>query len=134
MNAFDLFDIFTQSNKYYTFHCHIWKSTDISKMWFMKWTVKPNVLLSGRFTAKFELVFVLTWKTLFLRGSILKPTERTGFSKKRYEGFSKYPSIWEIGVFLCGSQWKFWTFSILQLWNKFSGKRKPFLKNRSTVF
>ena len=43
----------------------------------MKWAVKPNVLLSGRFTAKFELVFVLTWKTLFLRGSILKPTERT---------------------------------------------------------
>ena len=43
----------------------------------MKWTVKPTVLLSGSFTAKFELVFVLTWKTLFLRGSILKPTERT---------------------------------------------------------
>ena len=43
----------------------------------MKWTVKANVLFSGRFAAKFELVFVLTWKTLFLRGSILKPTERT---------------------------------------------------------
>ena len=43
----------------------------------MKWTVKTNVLFSGRFAAKFELLFVLTWKTLFLRGSILKPTERT---------------------------------------------------------
>ena len=43
----------------------------------MKWTVKANVLFSGRFAAKFELLFVSTWKTLFLRGSILKPTERT---------------------------------------------------------
>ena len=31
-------------------------------------------------------------------------------------------------MFLCDNQWKFQTFSILQLWNKFSGKRKPFFK------
>ena len=36
--------------------------------------------------------------------------------------------------FLCDNQWKFQMFSILQLWNKFSGKRKPFSKNWSTIF
>ena len=34
------------------------------------------LLLSGSFTAKFGLVFVLNWKTLFLRGFIVKPIER----------------------------------------------------------
>ena len=34
------------------------------------------LLLSANFTAKFELVFVLNWKTLFLRDFILKTTER----------------------------------------------------------
>ena len=38
-------------------------------------------------------------------------------------------SVWEIGMFLCDNQWKFQTFSILWLWNKFSGKRKPFSWN-----
>ena len=37
-------------------------------------------------------------------------------------------------MFLCDNQWKFWTFLILQLWNKFSGKRKPFSENWSTIF
>ena len=34
------------------------------------------LLLSVTFTAKLELIFVLTLKTLFLRILILKPTER----------------------------------------------------------
>ena len=34
------------------------------------------LLLSSSFTAKFELVLVLARKTLFLRGFILKPTEK----------------------------------------------------------
>ena len=35
------------------------------------------LLLSASFTAKFGLIFVLTLKTLFPRGFIIKPTERT---------------------------------------------------------
>ena len=35
---------------------------------------------------------------------------------------------------MCNNQWKFWTFSILELWNSFSGKRKPFSKTWSTIF
>ena len=34
------------------------------------------LLLSSSFTAKFELVLVLARKMLFLRGFILKPTEK----------------------------------------------------------
>ena len=34
------------------------------------------MLLSAGFTAKFGFVFVLTLKNIFLRGFILKPTER----------------------------------------------------------
>ena len=37
-------------------------------------------------------------------------------------------------MLLCDNHWKFWTFSILQLWNKLSEKRKPFSKNWSTVY
>ena len=37
-------------------------------------------------------------------------------------------------MFLCGNHQKFWTFSILQLRNKFSEKRKHFPKKLSTVF
>ena len=36
-------------------------------------------------------------------------------------------------MFLCGNHQKFWTFSILQLWKKFSEKRKHFPKKLSTV-
>ena len=31
-------------------------------------------------------------------------------------------------MLLCENQWKFWTISILKLWNIFSGKRKSFSK------
>ena len=37
-------------------------------------------------------------------------------------------------MFLCDNHWRFRTFSILKLWNKFSEKQKPFPKNCSTVF
>ena len=51
-----------------------------------------------------------------------------GLSKKRYLGFLKQPSIWEVDMFLCDNDWKFWTFSALSLWNKFSEKRKTLYK------
>ena len=35
-------------------------------------------------------------------------------------------------MFLCGNHWRFWTFSILWIWNKFSERR--LLKSRSIVF
>ena len=37
-------------------------------------------------------------------------------------------------MFLCDNRWKFWKFSILQLWSKFSEKCKPFPIGWSTVF
>ena len=37
-------------------------------------------------------------------------------------------------MLLCDNHWKFWTISILWLWNRFSGKRKPLSKKWSTVF
>ena len=57
-----------------------------------------------------------------------------GFSKKWYKWFSKQPSVGEIDMFLCDNQWKISTFSILKLWNQFSGRRKPFSKNWNTIF
>ena len=51
-----------------------------------------------------------------------------GSSKKRYLGFLKQPSIWEVDIFLCDNDWKFWTFSALSLWNKFTEKRKSLYK------
>ena len=37
-------------------------------------------------------------------------------------------------MFLYDNHWKFWSFSILHIWNKFSAKCEPFSKNSSTVF
>ena len=37
-------------------------------------------------------------------------------------------------MFMKENQWKFWTFSILELWNRFSGKRKRFSKNGVQFF
>ena len=60
--ASDLFDIFTQSIKFYTFHCHyrclknVIHQIDSKNGWF---------LLSASFTAKFGFAFVLTLKNTF---------------------------------------------------------------------
>ena len=37
-------------------------------------------------------------------------------------------------MFSCNNQWTFWTLSILQLWNRFSGKREPFFKKLEYCF
>ena len=55
-------------------------------------------------------------------------------SKKRYLGFLKQPSIWEVDMFLCDKDWKFWMFSVLSLCNKFSEKRKTLYKKLEYQF
>ena len=40
--ASDLFHMFTQSIKFYTFHCHLLKRAEVWKMWFIKQRVKMN--------------------------------------------------------------------------------------------
>ena len=60
---------------------------------------KEWLLLSAIFTAKFELVFVLHWTTLFLRGFILSPTERAQILLQNgTEDFQSSPPF-EIGMF-----------------------------------
>ena len=73
--ASDLFNMFTQSIKFFAFHYHVLKSRDVCMVHQID-SKNEWLLLPASFTAKFGLVFVLTWKTLFLRGFILKPTER----------------------------------------------------------
>ena len=36
LTASDIFHVFTQTIKFYTFHCHILKSTDVWTRWFIK--------------------------------------------------------------------------------------------------
>ena len=87
------------------------------------------------FTAKYELVFVLTLENGFYHGFYFKVNRNSiGSSKKQYLGFSKQTSVWEISMFLCDNQWKFWTFSTVWLWKmKISGKWKRFSENWSIV-
>ena len=98
LGASDLFDMFTQSIKFYIFHYQyrclkiVIHQIDSKNGW---------LLLSVSFTAKRK-----HWKTVFLRSFIFKPTENIGSSKKRYQEFSKQPSIEEISMFLCDDQWK----------------------------
>ena len=61
--ASDLFDVYTQS---ITFYYYTIKSTDVWKMWFIIIDSKNEwLLLPGRFTAKFGLVFDLTLEKAF---------------------------------------------------------------------
>ena len=72
MAASDLFDVFTQSIKFYIFHYQYRCLKNVIHQIDSK---KGCLLLSASFTAKFGSVFVLT-KTLFLRDFIFKSTER----------------------------------------------------------
>ena len=65
--AFDLFYMFRKSIKFYAFHCHIFRSTDVFKQ-----TENERLPLSATFTAKFELIFVLIQKNAFLKQFYLK--------------------------------------------------------------
>ena len=59
--ASDLFDVFTQSIKFYTFHYqHRYLKNVIHQI-----GSKNGFLLSASFTAKFGLVFVLTLENAF---------------------------------------------------------------------
>ena len=92
------------------------------------------MLLLVTFTVKLELVFAWTFKSAFSWSFHFKANRKSmDSSKKRHKGFSKQPSVWEIGTFLCDNQWMFQTFSKLTLKQIF-WKKKPFSKNWSTVF
>ena len=82
--------MFTQSIKFYTSHYHVLKSTDIWKMWFIKLIVKMNGS-SFQQVLQQNLSWFLSWhwKTLFLRGFILKPSERTEVILKTLLGIFK---------------------------------------------
>ena len=75
------------------------------------------------FTKVYDKIWVYfglnTRKRLFLRGFILEPTERAYFLQKRVLRIFKITLRF---MFLCDNNWKFWTFSIIQLWKKFSEK------------
>ena len=62
--ASDLFHMFIQSLKFYTFHYHILKSTDAYLIHQID-SKNEWLLLSASFTAKFVLVFVLTLENAF---------------------------------------------------------------------
>ena len=69
-----LLTFFTQSIMFCTFHCHTLKCRDGWKSWFIKETENEWLLLSASFTAKFELVFILTQeKNSFFQRFHFKP-------------------------------------------------------------
>ena len=89
--ASDLFDMFTQSIKFYTFHfqyrClkNAIHQIDSKNGW---------LLLSTGFTAKFGLVFVFTLEKDFSQKFHFQTNRKSlGSSKKRYQGFSKQSSV-----------------------------------------
>ena len=67
--ASDLFDMFTQSVKFYTFH---YQYSCLKNVIHQKDSKNGWLLLSTSLKAKFGLVFVLTLENAF----IFKPTER----------------------------------------------------------
>ena len=66
-----------ERGKFYTFYCHILKSTDVWKRRLIKEKENEKLFLSVSFTAKFELFFALTQENgFFLEVSFLKPREK----------------------------------------------------------
>ena len=87
------------------------KSADVWKMWFIKWTVKVN-------GCSFQQVLRQNLGWFYFKANI----KSIDSSKKRYQGFSKEPSVWETGVFLCDNHWKlkniFNTLTLKQIFRK----------------
>ena len=66
--ASDLFHILTKSIKLYTFHSQVLKSTDVWKMWFIKYTVKMNDCSFQQFLRQNLGSFLSKhWKTVLLK-------------------------------------------------------------------
>ena len=81
------------------------------------------MLFSASFTAKSELVFVLTLENVFYKRFYFKANRKSiGFLKNGARNFQNSPPFERSASF----QWKFWTFSTFQLKNKFSGKQSSF--------
>ena len=59
------------------------------------------LLFSVTFMATLELVFVLIFENAL---SFKANNKSIGSSKKRYQGFSQQPSVWEIDMFLSYNQ------------------------------
>ena len=120
--VFELFHMFSESNKVNIFYCHILKSADVWTRWFINpWSSREynesnneRLLLSATFTTKFQLVFVLTQENALCKRLNFKGKRKSISSPKIwYQGFSKKLSVWEICMFLCDNPWKIWTFSVL---------------------
>ena len=89
--ASDRFYMFTPAIKFYTFHY---------QYRFLKIVIHQIgsqnrwLLLSASFTAKFGLVFVSTLETAFSQSFHSQANRKSVCSsKKRYQGFSKQPSV-----------------------------------------
>ena len=73
----DLFHMFKQSVKFYTFYYHVLKDDRYLRIVIHQIDRKNECfLLSASFMTKFGLLFVLRLENSFFRGFILKPTER----------------------------------------------------------
>ena len=87
--ASDLFDMFTQSIKFYAFH---YQYRCLKNVIYQIDSKNGWLFFSASFTSTFRLVSTFGLKTgkhFFLRGFIFKPKNSIGSSKKRYLGFSK---------------------------------------------
>ena len=88
--ASDLFDMFTQSIKIYTFHYQYRCLKNVIHQIDSK---NGGLLLSASFTAKFGLIFVLTLENFYQRFHFQANRKSIGSSKKPFQGFSKQPSV-----------------------------------------
>ena len=128
--AFYLFHIVTQSIRFYKFHCHISKSTDVWTGWLINpWSNIPKnerLLLSASFTPKFELVFVLTQENV--RGFFSKSRERAQVILRNGTGEFQNGHPFERSA-TAGNEERFQYFTLKQIFWKW----ETFFKKWSTV-
>ena len=87
--ASDLFHMFTEAIKLGTFYYDVLKSTDVWKMWFIRYSKNKWLLLSASSTANFELVFCLnTRKRFFLEVLNFNSNRKSIFFKKTVLGIT----------------------------------------------
>ena len=128
--------MFTQTVKFYTFHCHILKGANIWPRWLIKQTENERSLLAATFTAEFESVFVLTQESAFyLRFDFKANRTSIGSTKKRYPGIFK--------IALCFRDWHVFMWQSVEILNVFNAvnfetnflkKEKLFEKTGITFF
>ena len=135
MAASDLFLMFTQSIKYNTFYHHVLRVQMFEKFDPLNRSKNEWLFLSASFTAKFELVFVLTLGNVFSKRFDFKANRKNMiFLKSNTRNFQKTPPFERSACFYMTISGNFERFQYFNFETDFLESENLFQKTGVPIF